>query len=93
MHAATAERRAEADAIATRLAWELAVEQGDVRHESCPSDEVALAMSVLAKTGEAEALKARAVAVTAALPGLRGVVSGPWPPYSFSEEIGAGGGS
>ena len=50
-------------------------------------------MSVLAKTGEAEALKARAVAVTAALPGLRGVVSGPWPPYSFSEEIGAGGGS
>jgi hypothetical protein len=86
-HAVTAERRTDADALAERLRAELAVDQADVRHESCPSAEVALSMSLLARRDEADALKARATAAVAALAEVRGVVSGPWPPYSFTEEL------
>jgi Gas vesicle synthesis protein GvpL/GvpF len=89
-HAATDERRRTADAFAERLARDLAVDQADVRHESCPSAEVALSMSLLALKDEAGALKARATAAVGALDGVRGVVSGPWPPYSFTEELGGG---
>jgi hypothetical protein len=86
-HAATDDRRREADALAERLRSELAVDQGDVRHESCPSAEVALSMSLLARKDEADALKARATAAVGAIAGVRGVVSGPWPPYSFTAEL------
>jgi hypothetical protein len=86
-HAVTDERRAVAERLAERLWLELAVDQGDVRHESCPSAEVALSMSLLARRGEADALKARATAAVGALDGVRGVVSGPWPPYSFTAEL------
>lgn len=89
-HAVTDERRREADSLASRLLTELAVDQADVRHESCPSAEVALSMSLLAPKGEADALKALAVAAVGAIDGVRGVVSGPWPPYSFTEELGSG---
>ena len=89
-HAVTDDRRREADSLAGRLRSELAVEQGDVRHESCPSAEVALSMSLLARKGEADALKARATAAVGAILGVRGVVSGPWPPYSFTEELEGG---
>jgi len=91
-HAATDSRRGTADDLAERLRSELAVEQADVRHETCPSLEVALSFSLLARRDEADALKARATAAVAALPGVRGVVSGPWPPYSFTEELVAAGG-
>jgi hypothetical protein len=91
-HAATDERRRAADAFAEDLARDLAVDQADVRHESCPSAEVALSMSLLALKDEADALKARATAAVGTLDGVRGVVSGPWPPYSFTEELGGGGG-
>ena len=91
-HAATDTRRGTAEALAERLRSELAVEQADVRHETCPSVEVALSFSLLARRDEADALKARATAAVAALPGVRGVVSGPWPPYSFTEELVASGG-
>ena len=86
-HATTDHRRREAEAIAVRLRRELGIGQPDVRHESCPSAEVALTMSLLARTDEADALKARATAAVAAIAGVRGVVSGPWPPYSFTEEL------
>ena len=89
-HAATDERRKVADALAARLVAELAVDQADVRHESCPSTEVALSMSLLAAKGEAGVLKARATAAAGAIEGVRAVVSGPWPPYSFTEELGGG---
>lgn len=92
-HAAADERRHEAEALAEQLGSQLASDQADVRHETCPSDEVALSMSLLARRGEADALKARATALVAGLRGVRGVVSGPWPPYSFTEELGATGGS
>ncbi|HEV2250826.1 MAG TPA: GvpL/GvpF family gas vesicle protein [Candidatus Limnocylindria bacterium] len=88
--AVTDERRTAAEALAARLRRELAVDQADVRHESCPSAEVALSMSLLAPRDEADALKARATASVGAIEGVRGVVSGPWPPYSFTEELGAG---
>jgi hypothetical protein len=82
------ERRKTAEAWAEGLARELAVDQADVRHESCPSTEVALSMSLLARRDGADALKARATAAVGAIAGVRGVVSGPWPPYSFTEELG-----
>jgi len=47
-------------------------------------------MSLLARKDEADALKARAITAVAALSGVRGVVSGPWPPYTFTEELGSG---
>ncbi len=84
----TEDRRRTADDLAARLRAELAVDQADVRHESCPSAEVALSMSLLAREDEADALKARATAAVGAIEGVRGVVSGPWPPYSFTEELG-----
>jgi len=89
-HAVTDERRKTAEGWAEALARELAVDQADVRHESCPSAEVALSMSLLARRDEADALKARATAAVSAIDGVRGVVSGPWPPYSFTEELGSG---
>ena len=89
-HAITDERRKTADALALRLRAELAADQADVRHESCPSAEVALSMSLLARKDGADALKARATAAVGAIEGVRGVVSGPWPPYSFTEELGSG---
>ena len=90
MHAVTDDRRREAESLAVRLRSELAVDQADVRHESCPSAEVALTMSLLARKGEADALKARATGAVSAIEGVRGVVSGPWPPYSFTEELEGG---
>ncbi len=88
MHAVTDERRKTAGALAARLTSALAVDQADVRHETCPSVEVALSLSLLARKAEAGALKARAATAVVGLPGVRGVVSGPWPPYSFTEELG-----
>jgi hypothetical protein len=87
LRAVTDERRKTADGLAERLARDLAVDQADVRHESCPSAEVALSLSLLARKDEADALKARATAAVGAIEGVRGVVSGPWPPYSFTEEL------
>jgi hypothetical protein len=86
-HDLTDDRRRIAETLAAGLAHDLAVDQADVRHESCPSAEVALAMSLLARRDEADALKARATAAVGALEGVRGVVSGPWPPYSFTAEL------
>jgi hypothetical protein len=88
LHAATDDRRRTAEDLATALRSALPTDQADVRHETCPSAEVALSMSLLARKDEAGALKARATAVVAVLDGVRGVVSGPWPPYSFTEELG-----
>jgi len=87
LQADTAERRTAADRFAARLVSDLAVDQADVRHESCPSAEVALSMSLLAGKDGAEALKARAAAAAGSIDGVRAVVSGPWPPYSFTEEL------
>ena len=93
VHVVTDGRREAAEGYAERLGAELAVDQADVRHESCPSAEVALSLSLLARKDEADALKARAMVAVAALAGVRGVVSGPWPPYSFAAELdGARGG-
>jgi hypothetical protein len=87
LHAVTDDRRKVAEALFEGLRRELAIDQADVRHESCPSTEVALSMSLLARRDEADALKARATAAVAAIEDVRGVVSGPWPPYSFTADL------
>ncbi len=87
IHAVTDDRRRTAEAFAARLTAELAGDQADVRQETCPSDEVALSLSLLALRNEAGALKARATLAVAKLADVRGVVSGPWPPYSFTEDL------
>jgi hypothetical protein len=86
-HEVTDDLRRTADAFAARLAADLAIDQADVRHETCPSAEVALSMSLLAGRDAADALKARAIASAGAIVGVRAVVSGPWPPYSFTEDL------
>ena len=86
-HTATDARTGTAEALATRLRSELATEPSDVRQEVCPSVEVALSLSLLARKDDAGALMARATTAVADLPGVRGVVSGPWPPYSFTEDL------
>lgn len=83
-YAADAERRAAAEALAGRLEAELAADQADVRHAFCPSAQVALSTAILAPAGEAEAMKERVVRVASGLGGVRAVVSGPWPPYTFA---------
>jgi len=82
-HAADGARRKTAEDLARRLEGDLAVEQGDVWHVMCPSDRIALSSSILARPGEDESLKARAIEVVSGYEGVRAVVSGPWPPYSF----------
>ena len=77
-------RRAEAEGLARSLEARLAVDQADVRHAFCPSPEVALSAAILAPAGEAEAMKERVVSVASGLSGVRAVVSGPWPPYTFA---------
>lgn len=83
-HADLDARRAVAEALARRLEAELATDQADVRHAVCPSSQVALSTAILARAGEADALKERAVEIVSRLAGVRGVVSGPWPPYTFA---------
>ncbi len=95
-HTAIDDRTAMAEALATRVRAELVVEPSDVRQETCPSAEVALSLSLLVRKDGAGALRARAAMAVADLPGVRGVVSGPWPPYSFTEDLaqaGVSGGS
>ena len=77
-------RRAEAEALARSLEAGLASDQADVRHAFCPSPEVALSTAILAPAGEADAMKERVVRVASGLGGVRAVVSGPWPPYTFA---------
>lgn len=83
-YAADEARRAAAEALARRLDESLAADQADVRHAYCPSAEVALSTAILAPAGEADAMKERVVRVASALSGVRAVVSGPWPPYTFA---------
>ena len=83
-YAADAERQAAAEALAGRLEAELAADQADVRHAFCPSAQVALSTAILAPAGEGDVMKERVVRVASGLGGVRAVVSGPWPPYTFA---------
>lgn len=83
-HHAADERRERAEELARLLEVGLASDQADVRHAYCPSPEVALSTSVLAPAGEEQALKEAALRVAGGLVGVRAVVSGPWPPYTFA---------
>jgi hypothetical protein len=83
--AADAGRRAVAEALAQRLHVGLALDQANVRHSLCPSGDVAVSSSLLVQRADAERLKEEAVRVSATLDGVRAVVSGPWPPYTFAQ--------
>lgn len=83
-HQAADERRRRAEELARALESGLASDQADVRHAYCPSPEIALSTSVLAPAGEEQALKEAALRVAGGLLGVRAVVSGPWPPYTFA---------
>lgn len=84
-HAAADERLALARDLARRLETELSADQADVRHALCPSAQVALSTAILAPAGRADATKEEAVKVAGRLTGVRAVVSGPWPPYTFAD--------
>jgi len=84
-------REATAEGLADRLIellGGLGIDQANVRHETCPTAEVALSLSALVPSARAIETKAAAVRLAGALEGVRGVVSGPWPPYSFTAELG-----
>jgi hypothetical protein len=72
-----------ADDFAAHLDERLAPWRADVSHRTCPSDAVALSTAVLVPTGAAEEAKDAASQAISGLLEVRGVVSGPWPPYSF----------
>ena len=80
-------RQERAEALATGLIVGLAADRADVRQETCPTAEVALSLSILVPTVAADAAKATASRLVGGLDGVRGVVSGPWPPYSFTAEL------
>ncbi len=84
VYAAAEERRVIAETLAGTLVAGLAADQADVRHAFCPSPLVALSTAILAPVGGAEALKEEVVRVASGLSGVRAVVSGPWPPYTFA---------
>ncbi len=89
--AVTEGRREQAESLAAgliQLLEGLGIEPADVRHQTCPTAEVALSLSALVPTATATATKAAAGRLVGGLDGVRGVVSGPWPPYSFTTEIG-----
>ena len=86
----TEARQASAEALACRLValfGTLGIDQADVRHETCPTAEVALSLSVLVPSSRADEAKEAASGLAGGLGGVRGVVSGPWPPYSFTTEL------
>ncbi|GAC1490613.1 MAG: hypothetical protein NVS1B1_08060 [Candidatus Limnocylindrales bacterium] len=88
--AGTAARQATAEGLAGQLAAlfvELGTRPEDLRHEICPTAEVALTLSALVRTADASPVKEAVSRLTGGLGGVRGVVSGPWPPYSFTPEL------
>lgn len=78
------ERRRRAEELARLLETGLSADQADVRHAFCPSPQVALSTSVLAPAGGEHVMKEAALKVAGGLAGVRAVVSGPWPPYTFA---------
>lgn len=88
--AETAARRETAEALAgdiVALLRDLGTPPADVRHETCPTSEVALSLSALIPTAEASGVKEAVSRLAGGLAAVRGVVSGPWPPYSFTADL------
>jgi hypothetical protein len=78
-HVQADKRRAEAE----RLAGLLEADPGvvDARHTLCPSDQIALSSALLVGREHASAVRKR---VEDLRQGIRILVNGPWPPYSFA---------
>jgi hypothetical protein len=74
-----------ARALAERLHDPLAATAADARCTLVADDATALAAAYLVDRGRAAAIRRRAEALGAACPEADVLVTGPWPPYSFSE--------
>jgi hypothetical protein len=78
------QRRARASELSDRLVAELSLDPALVWHEICTSEAVAVSLAVLTPTERALERKADLARVASGFPDVSAVVSGPWPPYSFS---------
>lgn len=88
--AETEARRSAAEVLAgdiVALLRDLGTPPADIRHETCPTSEVALSLSALIPTAEASGVKDALSRLAGGSAGVRGVVSGPWPPYSFTPDL------
>jgi len=80
---ANSERRhARALEVADTIERELGQDVVDVRHQMCPSPAVALSLALLIKRARAEDIQRRLRGRIE--PGVRILVNGPWPPYTFA---------
>lgn len=79
--AASEQRRSRANALADDLERELADTPRDTRREVCPSVRVALSYAVLLALADVAMVEQR---IPRLAPGVRILVSGPWPPYTFA---------
>ena len=76
--------RARAAELAGSLIAELAAEQPLVWHETCTTPHVAVSLAVLTPSERALERKRELEALVSRFVDVAGVVSGPWPPYSFA---------
>jgi hypothetical protein len=72
------QRRAEAERLAQLVAADDRIVEA--MHNLCPSDEIGLSSAVLVRHADAGAVRQRLQSLQE---GVRILVSGPWPPYSF----------
>jgi hypothetical protein len=77
-------RRERSEALARQLEQAVGLHGADVQHTLCPSERVALSSALLVPEHQAAAIRDRALHASYALPDVRILVNGPWPPYSFS---------
>ena len=82
-YAAREARKARAAELAECLVAELSIERALVWHEICTSDRVAVSLAVLIPSERAAERKAVLERLAGRFNDVVGVVSGPWPPYSF----------
>ena len=84
-------RKARAAELVECLVAELSVERSLVWHEICTSDRVAVSLAVLIPSERATERKAVLERLASRFNDVVGVVSGPWPPYSFASIEQSGG--
>jgi len=90
-YAAREAQKARAAELLECLVAELSVERSLVWHEMCTSDRVAVSLAVLIPSERATERKAVLERLASRFNDVVGVVSGPWPPYSFASIEQSGG--
>jgi hypothetical protein len=77
-------RRARGRALADQIEALVGSDLVEVRHQVCPSGQVAVSSAVLVPRESAEHVRAR---LTRAEQDVRILVNGPWPPYTFASVV------